>query len=222
MAAKGWFWRIFKENIGIEQIESPSRMICFGAKWLGSKEVMFFSEWEDGTEGMLQAANDLLFEADVIIGFNHKKFDLPHIWTEFIVHDFPAPPPVTTIDLQQIIRSKFRFISNKLAFVGPMLKIGAKLKHEGFELWRNVEAGDAKSQRKMERYCKQDVRLTEDLYKKLKPFIHNHPNFKNPVHDCGEHHVEKRGFRYTRAYKIQRLFCKNCRAWFDGKREKLQ
>lgn len=221
MAAKGWFWRIFKENIGIEQIESPPRILCIGAKWLGSKETMFFSEWEHGHDAMLEIIRDLLMEADAVIHFNGEKFDIPHIRTEFIISEIGSLPKLTQIDLQKIARSQFRFISNKLAFVGPLLKCGEKIKTEGFELWRGVEDGDEKCQRKMERYCKQDVRLTEELYKRMKPYIPNHPTFRHKYHNCSADHTQKRGFRYTATMKIQRLFCKSCRGWYDGKKEKL-
>lgn len=224
MAALGHFWRIFKENIGIEQILAEPRMICFAAQWLGEKEVQFYSEWEDGHQEMVDAAYALLEEADAVIGFNHKRFDMPHLWTEFIKHGYDSPPSIpTNIDLQQILRTKFRFISNKLAFVGPALKIGAKVKHEGFELWLAVNKGCPKAQKRMKRYCKQDVRLTTRLYNKLAPWITNHPHIghKGTCGKCGSSHAQKRGFRYTPTMRVQRLKCNNCSSWYSGKREKM-
>jgi hypothetical protein len=35
------------QNIGINQIIAPSRMIAFSAKWLGEKETFFYSEYHD-------------------------------------------------------------------------------------------------------------------------------------------------------------------------------
>lgn len=214
-------WRMFKENHSVEQVVEPPRVICFGAKWLGEKEVMFFSEWQHGTEGMLQAAYDLLHEADAVVGFNHKKFDLPHLNAEFFRLGWQSPPKPTIIDLQQIAKTNFRFLSNKLQFISQYAGIGHKIEHEGFPLWLKVMAGNLVAQKKMERYCKMDVKLTEKLYNRMKSYIYNHPAFHRAKHDCGSTHAHSRGSRYTMTMRIQRLCCCKCGGWYDGKKEKL-
>jgi uncharacterized protein YprB with RNaseH-like and TPR domain len=212
---------MFKENHSVEQVVEPSEVICFGAKWLHEKDVMFYSVWEHGYEEMLMAAYDLLSEADAVITFNGKKFDIPHLNTEFFKRSWDAPPKVTNIDLQQVAKTNFRFLSNKLQFIAQYAGIGKKLEHEGFPLWLKVMDGDVTAQKKMQRYCIKDVRLTERLYKRMKSYIYNHPNFERKRHDCGSTHAHSRGYRYTTAYRIQRLCCQKCGGWYDGKREKL-
>jgi hypothetical protein len=58
----------------------------------------------------------------------------------------------------------------------------------------------------MERYNKQDVRLTEKVYKKLRPFIKNHPHLGTGNSDacpaCGSLNVQKRGHAFTRSFEI--------------------
>src|SRR3546814_11565670 len=66
---------------------------------------------------------------------------------------------------------------NRLAFICPLLKVGQKVKHEGFPLWVSVLEGDTKAQNRMKKYCIQDTKLLVTLYKKIKPFIRNHPFF---------------------------------------------
>src|SRR3546814_10566072 len=72
---------------------------------------------------------------------------------------------------------KLGFVMNRLAFIGPLLKVGQKVKHEGFPLWVSVLEGDTKAQNRMKKYCIQDTKLLVTLYKKIKPFIRNHPFF---------------------------------------------
>lgn len=221
MAALMYGWRMFKENHSVEQLVNAPEVICFGAKWLDEKDVQFYSYWNDGYEGMLKAAYDLLSEADAVVGFNHKKFDIPHLNTEFFKRGWSAPPKSTYIDLQQIAKTNFRFISNKLQFISQYAGLGHKLEHEGFPLWLKVMAGNEYARKKMERYCKQDVRLTDKLYKRMKSYIYNHPAFERARHDCGSTHAHSRGYRYTATMRIQRLQCQKCGGWYDGKKEKL-
>jgi hypothetical protein len=112
-----------------------------------------------------------------------------------------------------------------LAFVGPLLQVGAKVKHAGFELWAKVDRGDPVAQRKMERYCKQDVRLLERVYRKIRPFVTNHPHMGHTPHKacgaCGSHHVHVSKWRRTRTMRIQQLHCQSCGSYFDGIRQKV-
>lgn len=222
---KAYVWRLFKENVALDQIIEPGGMSCFGAKWVGQRDVMFFSDWNDGHEAMLHAAHALISEADAVVTYNGDKFDLPKITGEFLVAGLAPPPPVTSIDLYKTVRYKLGFLNNRLAFVGPLLDLGRKLKHEGFSLWSKVEDGDERAQKRMERYCKQDVRLTERLYKKIRPYIRNHPYLAETGSQacgaCGSFHVQSRGYRRTKSFRIQRIHCQTCGAWQDGKRQKV-
>jgi ribonuclease D len=77
----------------------------------------------------------------------------------------------------------------------------------------------------MGKYCKQDVKLLEKLYLKVRPFIKNHPHLGKAAHECGacnSNHVQSRGYRRTKYFRIQRLQCQACGQWQDGKREKIK
>lgn len=213
-------WGLRDQNIGLNQIREPGGVLCFSAKWLGKSEVQFYSDWTHGHKEMLQAMHRLWGEADAICGYNNDSFDNKHMRAEFIKNDLPSPPPVASIDLYKTVRSQFRFDSNKLDFVSRQLGIGSKVQHQGHTLWTEVLGGDPKAQKMMERYCKQDARLTEALYKKLRPFITNHPHLgignSEACPACGSLAVQKHGHRYSRSYVTQRLQCQDCGHWFKG------
>lgn len=222
--ALAYVWRLFKENISLDQLLVPSAPICFAAKFVGEKEIHFYSEWEHGRQAMIEAAHKLLSEADAVVGYNQDKFDLPKLRGEFLLAGLPPPPPLTSIDLYKSVR-KFGFQSNRLAYIGPFLDVGRKIKHEGFQLWADVEAGVPKAQDKMRRYCIGDVKLTERLYKKIRAYIPNHPHLGDTgsaqCGACQSHKVQSRGYRRTKAFRIQRLHCQECGSWQDGKRHKV-
>lgn len=223
--ALAYVWRVFKENISPDQIVDSGGMLCFGAKWFGEKEKIFFSEWEHGRRDMVQAAHDLLSEADAVVTFNGDKFDLPKMNGEFLLQGLKPIPPLTSIDTIKTVR-KMGLIMNRLAYVGPLLKVGAKIKHEGFDLWIKVMNGDVKAQARMQKYCNQDVALTERLYRKIRPFILNHPHLGkingNACGACGSKHVQKRGTYRTKYFHVQRLQCQSCGSWSTGVRNKIK
>jgi uncharacterized protein YprB with RNaseH-like and TPR domain len=121
---------------------------------MGDKKVNLFSEWEHGQRGMLELVLEQINEADAIITYNGKKFDMQHLMSAFITHQLPAPAPVTHIDLFQVVKSHTKFMSKKLDYVAQQLGVGKKVKHDGFTLWVQVMRGDADAQKKMAEYCK--------------------------------------------------------------------
>jgi hypothetical protein len=221
---KAYVWGAWQENIYPEKIIEHGGLLCVGAKWLGEKETFLFSEWEHGHQGMLDKIHEMLSFADGVIGFNSNKYDLPKLEGEFVIAGMTPPPAPTSIDLIKTIK-KFGLFMNRLAFVGPLMGVGKKLEHEGMALWVKVMAGDEVAQNKMSRYCIQDVKMTEKLYLRIRPFIRNHPHMgrqgANECGACGSKHLHSRGTRRTRIYKIQRIQCQGCGSWQDGKRSKI-
>lgn len=222
--AVAYVWRMYDENISPDQLIDAGGTICVGAKWLHERKTMFFSDWKDGHEEMLKKVHELMSEADAIVTYNGDKFDLPKLMGEFLMQGLKPPAPPTSIDLIKTVR-KMGFAMNRLAFIGPFLKIGAKVKNEGFGLWKAVIEGDEKARARMEKYCLQDVILNEKLYKRIKPYIKNHPHLgtenRGACGACGSNHVQSRGYRTTKYFKIQRLQCQACGSWHDGARTKI-
>lgn len=219
-----YVWGLFDQTIGLSQLVSPSAPICVAAKFLGENEVHFYSDWTDGHEEMIKSIHKLISQADAVVGYNSDSFDLKKLRGEFVLHDLGLPPQPASIDLLKTVK-KLGYQSNKLAFIGPFLKIGSKVKNEGFELWTKVIDGDETAQKRMQRYCIGDVRMTERLYVKLRPYIVNHPfmgdHGKGECGACGSTTLQSRGYRTTKAFKIQRIQCTSCGSWQDGVRTKI-
>lgn len=221
--AVAYVWRAFKENVGHEQVIDAGGVICAAAKWVGEKKTHFFADWLDDKKVMLQGLHDLLSQADAVVTYNGDKFDLPKLHGEFLLAGLPPPPPLTSIDVIKTVR-KLGFLMNRLAFVGPLLGVGDKVKHEGFSLWTKVNEGDPKAQAKMRKYNIQDVVLLEELYFKILPYIKNHPHLvkgHRKCGACGSPDLQSRGVRRTKSFQIQRLHCQNCGSWQEGARQRV-
>ena len=199
-----FLWGLFKQTVSISQIVESSYLLCWSAKWHKQKEIMFSSKHVATEIAMLDELWRLLDEADVVVHYNGRKFDIPTINKEFLLNGYAPPSPYKQIDLLSITRQQFRFPSNKLDYVAQQLGLGKKHPHIGFELWVKCMENDPKAWKMMEKYNKQDVVLLEKLYIELLPWITSHPNMglyvdaDRPVcTNCGGTNLYKRGFSKT-------------------------
>ena len=217
---KVYTWGLWKQNVALNQIEEAGYTLCWAAKWVGQKEMMFSSIFKHGTKKMLEGVYALINEADAVVHYNGNRFDIPTLNQEFLKAGMSPPKSPINIDLLLTARRRFRLPSNKLSYVAEYLGLGEKVKHKGMGLWRDCMAGDESAWKTMERYNKQDVRLLEDVYTKLLPWIPNHPNHalftdKDVIvcPNCGSHHLQRRGFYHTKTLSYQRFQCQSCGAW---------
>jgi len=214
-----YVWGLFDQNININHLKASSYVLCWSAKWYGNRKMHFGSVQNQSAPKMLAGIHKMLAEADVVVHYNGLKFDVPVLNKEFIKNGFPPPAPYKQLDLLQVARRAFKFESNKLAYVAAALKIGAKVKHSGFELWTGCMAGDEAAWKKMGQYNRGDVTLLEKLYLKLRPWIVRHPNMSAgdlACPKCSSTRMQRRGTQIAQTRTYFRYHCQTCSAWFRG------
>lgn len=216
-------WGLWDQNISTNQIEEPGYTLCYSAKWYGKSELLFDSLQQSSMEKMIKGVHKLLEEADAVVHYNGRRFDVPTLNKEFILLGLDPPSNYKEIDLLQVARARFKFQSNKLDYVAQALGLGTKTKHKGMDLWRGCMSDDSASWKIMERYNKQDVRLLERVYKRMLPWIKTHPNHglyfddDRPVcRNCGSARVIKKGMEYTAVGRYQRYKCQKCGTHLRG------
>lgn len=194
-------------------------MISFAAKWYGQRAVTFRSTFHDGFDAMLAEAWELMDAANIVVGYNSQGFDVKHLNEEFAKAGRTPPRPHKDVDLLRTARQRFRFPYNKLNEVCRDLGLELKLANDGWDLWLACIHDDPKAWATMKRYNVQDVKVTETLYDRLRPWIKGHPNVNmfrservSGCTSCGFADVEPNGFHYTptRAYRM--FVCGNCGA----------
>ncbi|MBX6360075.1 MAG: ribonuclease H-like domain-containing protein [Acidobacterium ailaaui] len=238
-------WGLWNQNIGINQIKRPSRMISVAAKWYGEKKVYFWSDFHSGHRAMVEGIYNLIGDADAVIHYNGERFDMKHLRREFLQFDLGPEKPVANIDLLRAIKSKIDLPSYKLEYVASvLLGLDGKLQHTGFTMWAQcldalaelekpedqrdedvVKAGE-KAWSLMRRYNIQDVRVTEQVYDRIRPWMHNHPSWALHAEDvnpdtircpnCGSEDFQRRGFKATLQSTYQQYRCNSCGAWYRG------
>jgi DNA polymerase elongation subunit (family B) len=222
----GYVWGLWDNNVALNQLKSDWYILSWAAKWLHDdpKNVMYADQSKakdiENDKEMLRGIWKLIDEADVIIGQNHRAFDMKKLNARFIQNGFPPPSSYRMIDTLQIAKSKFNFTSNKLEYMSDKLcTTYKKLKHakfSGFELWKACLAGNKEAWAEMKEYNMYDVLSLEELYLILAPWDSsiNFNVFSNndsvECNACGSVEFSPNGFKYTNSGKFHRLVCDNC------------
>lgn len=223
---KAHVWKIWEENVSLNQIISEWFILSWSAKWFDEPKLLYQDQRNEkdieNDKPILEGLWDLLNEADVVITQNGKNFDSKKVNARFALHGMKPPSPYKHIDTLQLVKKHFAFTSNKLEYLSE--KICKKFKKrksrrfQGFELWLGCLAGNKKAWREMELYNKADVLATEELYKKLSPWGTGIDlNVFRPairfLCQCGSNRLQRRGFNYSSAGKFQKFQCVDCGAW---------
>lgn len=125
---------------------------------------------------------EVVSDAQIVIGHNSRSFDDKVMMGRVIFHRLPPPIPFNTVDTKADLKKVSRNDSNKLDDLATNYGYGSKNDTGGIDLWWDCMNGDTKAQKKMVRYCEQDVALTEKLY------LHERPYIKHP-HKCYNEHT---------------------------------
>lgn len=231
----GHVWGLWENNVALNQIEKDWHVLSWAAKWLGDDpaKVMYADQRNakniEDDKALLKGIWKLLDEADIVISQNGISFDSKKLNARFILNGLKPPSPYKHIDTKQIASKVFAFTSNKLEYMSDKLcKKYKKIKHSefgGFDLWKEVLAGNIKAWKEMEKYNKHDVLATEELYTILAPW---HPTVNFNLYtdsdevkcNCGSSRLAKRGFNHSSAGKFQRYQCLDCGAWSSDKGSK--
>jgi len=213
-----YIWSMWDDYVPLDRLIESAEVICWAAKWVDESKVEFRSVFHDGKQTMIQRMHTLLDQADAVIHYNGKRFDIPHLNREFLALHLSPPAPYQQIDLLATARRKFKFPSNKLAYVSKALGLEGKEKHEGFGLWVKCMADDPEAWDTMRRYNVQDMAMLEDVYKRLLPWIDHHPSYaamagQDLCPKCGGESLISRGFAHTKTGKYQRYRCRDCSSW---------
>ena len=213
-------WRIgYNLTITPDNIIDERKIICISYKWENSDKIYSLS-WDKNQcdRQMLIDFIEQANQADELIAHNGDRFDIKWIRTRCIFHRIPMFPQYKTLDTLKKAKNGFNFNSNKLDYIAQFLGVGAKVKHSGFDMWKNVMKGDPDAMNEMVNYCEGDIIVLEDVYFTMQNYIktntHNgviNNNLKYSCPSCGSEHSELIKNNVTAAGTIKRLMqCTDC------------
>lgn len=211
----------WNENIGLEKVIQDPYVLTWSAKWLYSTEVLSDrctpeEAIKADDRRIVKSLWNLLNEADMTVAHYGDNYDTPWMNSRFIIHGLNPPNVVSTIDTKKIASKYFKFPSNKLDALAGYFGLGGKIK-TSFSLWSSCMQGNQQALIDMNTYCDQDVRVLEEVYLKLRPYIKGHPNVglylesDVPVcPNCGSKHLHQETQDYytpTGRYSVYRCEC---------------
>jgi DNA polymerase elongation subunit (family B) len=225
----GAVWGLYDQTVAA--VLREPYIISFAWKWLGEKDthVKAISDFKNHKKDrhcdfeLIKELWKLFDEADIIIAHNGNAFDQKWVYGRFAVWGIKPPSPSKYIDTLLVSKAKFRFNSNRLNDLGKYFEIGQKADTGGIQLWIDcVELDKKEAWDKMKEYNKKDVILLEKVYKKILPYITNHPNVAlingdlQACPNCGSSNIQKRGFAMSRLSRFQRWACVDCGSWHQS------
>jgi hypothetical protein len=161
---------------------------------------------------------ELVDEADIIIAHNGVNFDMKKLNARFMLNGLKPPSPYRIIDTLQAIRQAAGHTSNRLDYLGEIIKGEGKLSNPK-GLWKDCFWGDAQALLHMEKYNREDVYLLEDVYLFIRPWIKSHPNVgvymfagESRCATCGSKSLYEEGMQTTNVGMYRTFRCNECGA----------
>lgn len=183
-------WRIGnKVSLTPDNIIDTWKIICIAYKWEheDSVKVLRWDEFTNERE-MLTDFIKIANQSDEIVGHNSDHFDIKKLRTRCIANGIKTFPKYRSLDTLTKSREYFAFDSNKLDYIAKFLGVGAKVEHEGFNMWVKCLKGDEDALSKMCEYCAGDVIILEDIFHSIqhyiKPNTHVGVHFGEGRHSC--------------------------------------
>jgi hypothetical protein len=209
----------FKNNwFPSEFITAPPRIICWGARWYGTKKILTGAEWrEGGHERMIRGLWQLVERADVVVTHNGDKADIPWLRESLPQYGIPFPKPPKSVDTFKVMRTGFSAWHSK-SLVETAKFLGVPLDKQGKwsrDLADRAVAGDREAQQELLEYQRGDVVLSGAVYDALRGYIPNHPHIttdgeERVCNQCGSLDLKPNGERLATKLYYAAYRCNNC------------
>lgn len=215
----GFFWRAgSKQFVDYNNIIRERAIICVCYKWEGEDNVSHLT-WDSKQDDkrLLQKFLQVANHAEELVGHNGDKFDMRWIRGRCLYHGIEMFPKYTTIDTLKIART-MELNSYRLNYLGQFLGVGEKINTE-FGMWKDIVLNkDKEALNKMVEYCKQDVKLLEKVFVKMKNHYNNKTHYgvvykqdRGSCVECGSDELVRHKQRITPSgTKYIQYQCKTC------------
>lgn len=216
-------WGVFKQRIPLENIRKEWFILSWSAKLLYDNEVVSDvltpkETRESDDKRILKSLWKVVDSADILVGHNLRQFDMRKANARFIVNGLPCPSPYQIIDTLIECKKNFAFTGYKLDYINSLLGLARKTE-TNYNLWLECIRGNKEALTKMEKYNRQDILVSEELYIKILPWIKSHPNVglfsdvEEPVcPNCGSTDLHWKGYYYTTVGRYKTFRCRGCMA----------
>jgi hypothetical protein len=174
--------------------------------------------WDDTK--LVRSTYELLLEADLVVTWFGKRFDVPALQTRMALAGLP---PLENfggrhLDLYWTARREFTLVSNSLD--NAMKFFGCPYHKTDYDpaTWNRASHGSQEDMEYVVEHCRRDVLGLGWVYSKLRPYIRQHPVVadRGACRVCGSKDLQFRGYALLanpRAEPKRRVQCQHCGAW---------
>jgi DNA polymerase elongation subunit (family B) len=230
--ALGYFYPPTWET-GILKVEERQKLMCFAWQHIDKKKIHSLCladmpGYDKNTHDDRQLVEELhktMTEADILLGQNSDSFDIKMANYFFIRNGLEPIPPTKSIDTKKIAKRYFRFANNTLGNLAEELGVGSKSKVKHSDIWEDCFLlGDRKMWKLMNTYCENDVRLTTEIYLKMRSFMHTHPSLSRISGEwdscprCGSYSFRIKAYRTTNTLRYHQYQCNDCQGYFSDRK----
>jgi DNA polymerase elongation subunit (family B) len=220
-----YVWGKYDQNV-VAFAEERS-LLSFSYCWLGEKTIHHQNRQGERDDSYLVASlAALLNEADVSVAHNGDQFDRKVIKTRMLYWGMKPLKPNCSVDTKKAAKNYFSFNGNSLDDLCKYLKIGQKIPTMPFSVWLGCMADKSTDWRIMEKYNNHDVWLLRKVYKRLLPWIENHPTMRTKLQNrpscstCQSTSIQFRGTVRKKSQIYRRFQCQQCGKWGEAGRIK--
>ena len=162
------------ETTGLDPFNS--KVVAIGLKDEKGNEIIFFAENYDEKEILEKFKEFLKRNKPILITFNGKKYDIPFLIIRAIKHniDLSILQKIEVIDLYEKIKEIYPDAKIKLSQIREFLGMHRLIDITGRsipELYEDYVKGNEDAKEKIIMHLKDDVRITLELWKRMKKLI---------------------------------------------------
>lgn len=239
---EGKFFRPGMQYVSVEQITRERNIIMIQYAPLTARKLSDvtilkwdWKKWEDRDRKLLTQFSKLLNKYDRIRIYtkNGARFDWPWINGRLAMLGIEPLPPITMVDVEQLVRRNFGFNSYKLDYLDKIFGGTGKVPMVRQD-WFDVENGCPKAMAKFCKYGPGDIISTINVLNKIKKYVPETRAYTNIRVDNGmcphckavgnKNYLQKRGQVETLAGWKQKWYCpaknhpKDARRWITDNR----
>ena len=226
---EGYFWRPGKQVVTHKQIQKERQIICASYKWAGEKEVdtLHFGLKKQDDTTLLRQLTKIINSANIIVGQNSDKFDLPWVQGRLFIKQLPpilTRPALVSLDTLKLSRNSLGLNAYRLDYLSKLMGLGGKIRME-YDDWVDIMSKKCPvAFAKMLKYCPKDVNDTETILYKMLPYVRIPSSLSKVLSGhtigctkCGSLNYGTRGSGSTNAGVLySRCLCNDCGSWFKG------
>lgn len=216
---------LYNQNHNHKDIIEDWSMLSYAA-WFTDEENIhyldnrFSPDYRDDRQ-IIEGLHYLMSQADWVIGHNSDKFDIKKFNAKAEKYELPDIPEFTQYDTLKMLKAKYSLASNSLDYAARYFDLkerkSAHGKFPGKMLFDECKKGNMEAWEELERYNKQDVRVTWELFQRLArkdKRINLNSFYQKQTCSCGNQTFFKNGLKYAKSGVFQIYRCNLCQKTF--------